>query len=75
MKVKSDMISERNGESYLCFIFRSLHMDDVNISIPLRMLEVFTNSKTYYWSDKPDQISFALTTYLVLNGMILFCEI
>ena len=75
MELKSDMISEGNGESYLCFIFRSLHMDDVNISIPLRMLEVFTNSKTYYWSDKPDEISFALTTYLVLNGMILFCEI
>lgn len=48
-------------------------MDDVNISIPLRMFEVFTNSKTYYWSDTPDEISYALTTYLVLNGMILYC--
>ena len=62
-----------NGMVKISVIFRSLHMDDVNISIPLRMFEVFTNSKTYYWSDTPDEISYSLTTYLVLNGMILYC--
>ena len=48
-------------------------MDNVDLSVPLEMLKAFTDSKTYGWSDKPDQISFDLTNYLVGNGMILFC--
>ena len=43
-------------------------MDDVNISIPLRMLEVFTSPKTYYWVKESDEIASSVTLYLVLHG-------
>ena len=61
-----------NDVNYFYFILRSLLIDDGDISIPLQMLEVFTDAKTYHMSNLSHQDLNKLTIYLVENGMISF---
>lgn len=58
-------------QKLLVLCCRSLHSSgDLNVTIPLRMLEVFTEARTYNWleSSQATKISLSTTVYLVLKG-------